>query len=267
MRDGMNARIGGGRRIACVAIASVLAVGLLAAAGCSRKSTGPLGSTLVPFNEEQRALMAEARNAEYRLRVGDVLSVDFKYQNDLDTRDVLVLPDGRITLRGVEGLPAAGQTLSRLDSTLTAHFAREYRNPDLSISVLNLGQAEIYVLGEVRSPGMRSMPNHGGGVLQAVAMAGGFTEDAEPDETVLIRVMADGYLFRQIELGDMEKGLKDPGALMDLQPYDIIYVPRNAIGDFAYFTNTVLGSALRYSDLFWDIYALANIDKVDRILR
>ncbi len=52
-----------------------------------------------------------------------------------------------------------------------------------------------------------------------------------------------------------------------LQAYDVVYVPKSKIGDFAYFTKNVLGGVLNISSLFWDVYAITNIDKVDRLVR
>ncbi len=54
---------------------------------------------------------------------------------------------------------------------------------------------------------------------------------------------------------------------MDIQGNDIIYVPRSGLGDLRYFGDTFLANALRVTDIFWDIYAINHLDKVDRLVR
>ena len=82
-----------------------------------------------------------------------------------------------------------------------------------------------------------------------------------------MRATPDGFMLRQIDLSHIQRrGIPDFAA-MDLQPYDMIYVPRSAIGDFDYFSRTVLEGLVNISQLFWDVYAISNISKVNNIWR
>ncbi len=240
---------------------------LLLMTGCAGGGRTPIRTEIQPFSPHDQALRAAAQGARYRLRVGDSFSVDFKYQDELDQHNITILPDGRFTMAGMEDVKGLGLTTMELDSLVTAHFGKDYRNPELSVIMDELGERQVYVLGEVKMPGQYKLPGDGGGVLQAVAMAGGTLSNAATAQAVLIRVTPEGYLYRHCDLSHLEKnGLGDLG-YMDLQANDIIYVPRNAIGDFAQFFQTVLPSVLDMSKLYWDIYALNNIDKIDRIVR
>lgn len=240
---------------------------LLLAAGCAAGGRTPIRTEIQPFSPQDQALRAAAQGARYRLRVGDSFAVNFKYQDELDQRHVSILPDGRFTMAGLEDVKGVGLTTMELDSLVTAHFAQDYRNPELSIIMEELGERQVYVLGEVKLPGQFKLPGTGGGVLQAVAMAGGTLANAATSQTVLIRVTPEGYLYRHCDLSHLEKnGLGDLG-YMDLQANDIIYVPRSAIGDFAQFFQTILPSVLDMSRLYWDVYALNNIDKINQIVR
>lgn len=240
---------------------------LVLAAGCAGGGRAPIRTEIQPFSPHDQALRAAAQGARYRLRVGDSFSVDFKYQDELDQHRITILPDGRFTMAAMEDVKGVGLTVMELDSLVTAHFAKDYRNPELSIIMEALGERQVYVLGEVKFPGQFKLPGEGSGILQAVAMAGGTLGNAATSQTVLIRVTPEGYLYRHCDLSHLEKnGLGDLG-YMDLQANDIIYVPRSAIGDFAQFFQTVLPSVLDMSRLYWDVYALRNIDKIDRIVR
>jgi len=236
--------------------------------GCGTGSFVDPGETvMIPYTEAELQLRAEAKNASYRLKPGDEFGVVFAYEPDLNQRGIFIMPDGRCTAVGVENVMAAGRTVAELDSLLTAEFGLVYDHPDLSIVMEALAATQVYVFGEVKNPGEVDLKPGGMGVLQAVAQGGGFTDDAAKSETVVIRITDQGYQYRRLDLSHIEKGGLVGAANMDLQPYDIIYVPRSAIGDLDYFNKTVLSSVLNFSRLYWDIYALVNLDKVDRILR
>lgn len=241
---------------------------VLMVAGCGSRAHQPVRTALVPFSPDQQAELAQAQNAEYRLRPGDRLGIDFKYEDDLDSTDLLILPDGRLTLPGgLRPVMARGLSITELDSTLTSLYARDYRYPELSVVVESLADLDVYVLGNVKQPGMVKLPPGGMGVLQAIATAGGFDTGARAQETVLMRVTPDGFLLRQIDLSHLQRrGFLDVAEL-DLQPYDVIYVPQSSLGDLKYFSDTVLISMTNVTRLFWDFYAISNLNKVTNIWR
>ena len=223
---------------------------------------------MVPFTEAQQTELAQAQDAEYKLRPGDRIAIDFKYEDDLDSTDLLILPDGRVSLPGGVGpVMARGLSVTELNQTLMQLYARDYRYPQLSVVVEELADLDIFVLGMVRDPGVVKLPPGGMGVLQAIAAAGGFESSARSQETVLMRVTPDGFMLRQIDLSHLQRRGFLELAELDLQPYDVIYVPRSAFGDLKYFSDTVLVSLTNVSRLFWDFYAISNLNKVQNIWR
>jgi len=247
---------------------ALLALGLGFLNGCGSSETPPVRTEMVPFTPQQQQQSAQADNVAYRFRCGDQVALDFKFEDSLDSTRLLVLPDGRLTLPGgVDPVMARGLTVLELDSALTAAYGADYRNPELSVMVEALADLHVYVMGYVKRPGEVTVPSGGLSVLQAIAAAGGYDDGAAASETVLMRVTPDGFLLRQIDLSHLEKrGIPDLLAL-DLQPYDVIYVPRTALGDFAEFTDSFVGGLLNFGDLFWDIYTITNLDKVENIWR
>ena len=209
-----------------------------------------------------------AKSARYKLRPGDRFNVAFKYEPELDVENVLILPDGFISLKGLsDPVKAAGKTIEELDQSLEMAYGRDYRNPDLAVLVNDITAPEIYVLGAVKQPGLYKLPEHGRGVIQAVAMAGGYGEDAKPSETILMRATEEGFLVKQFDLSHLaERQITDLG-ILDLQPYDIVYVPDTSLSNFAHFTDLVFGSVIKITGFFWDIYAITNLGKIQTILR
>jgi len=219
------------------------------------------------FTPEEQAMRTQVSQARYRLHPGDVIEVDFKYQDELDKEAILILPDGTFTLGGVDDINARGLTVSELDSTLTARFAVDYRNPDLSVIVRRRGDQYVYVFGEVQKPGAITLAEPRINLLQSIAMAGGFTDDASTSQVVVIRVAEDGYFYQIADISHLEK--RDPLGLAQLmvQDNDIVYVPQSTLGDLRYFSDTFLNAALRVSSIFWDVYAITHLNKVDRLVR
>ena len=234
--------------------------------GCG-SSAFPVQTETVPYTEEQLLAREMAKDARYRLRIGDRFKVAFKYETDLNQNNLVVLPDGYTSIGGVGNVKAAGLTVEQLNGTLTEEYGRDYRNPDLTVIVQEISDPEVYVMGEVDRPGLYKMPDGGTGVLQAISLAGGFNDHAKKSQTVLLRATDDGFMVRSFDLSGVQNiGLMDL-TYLDIQAYDIIYVPRSSLGDFAYLSQAIFGSALNVTRFFWDVYALANIDKIDRIVR
>lgn len=240
----------------------------LSLTGCGSGGRRPIETQFVPYTPEQGVAREAAKDARYMLRTGDRLSIAFKYEPDLDVDNVLVLPDGFISLKGLsDPVKAAGKTIEDLDRVLETAYGADYRNPDLAVLINDITLPEIYVLGAVKLPGLYKLPEYGRGVIQAVAMAGGYLQDAKPANTVLMRATEQGFLMRRFDLAGLEKTPITDLNILDLQPYDIVYVPETNLSDFAHVAELVFGSAIKITGFFWDVYALSNLDKLQTILR
>lgn len=153
-----------------------------------------------------------------------------------------VSPDGRVVFPLLdEPVLAAGRTLDEISREVSSIYRSRFGNMDVSISVDTMRSNLIYVVGEVRVPGFYNMtvPTT---TMQAIAMAGGFQDNAELTTVVVITRDQDRYPVGRII--DVEAVLEDGNIGRDrvLCQYDIIYVPPTKISqvaDFidAYFTN------------------------------
>jgi len=166
--------------------------------------------------------------------VGDRLDVVFFFHDDLTTLDLLVRPDGRITLPYVGDVMAAGHTPMYLDSTLTRRFEEILREPNLSIIIRSTQLEHVYGLGEVERPGHYTYPVNMS-VLQAISDAGGHKPSAKLANVVVIRREGpDRVLGVLVDVG----AIMDGGQIQNdfqLTNNDIVYVPKTNIakaGDF-----------------------------------
>ncbi len=229
--------------------------GLAILSGCSGAAMGPAvkREMTLGFSPEQQARMQALDKREYLIRRGDTLGVQDMFNEQLNQDSVLVLPDGRASFFGLDQIMVAGLTLSELDDVLTRAYAKEFREPRIAVSVRELGANDVYVLGEVERPGAYEIPGAGFSVVAALALAGGFTKYADKGSVVLVRVTPQGYLFRELNLAGFAAGKGFDPALIDLQSYDVIYVSRSAIGDFAAFTDGLIRNLLQYTQLAVDM--------------
>jgi polysaccharide export outer membrane protein len=182
---------------------------------------------------------------EYLIRVGDEIRIEFlsDAEPSSSASRVIVRPDGRISMRGVDDVLAAGRTPAELDSALTAGFAKILVDPSLSVIVDSFSAEKVYLVGNVRTP--REIALVGPlSLLQGIAAAGGFADGANRREVVIIRRQDEGRLaaFKI----DTDRILNQPEQSRELalRGQDIVYVPRSAagqMGDFVtlYFRDVV----------------------------
>jgi polysaccharide export outer membrane protein len=122
-------------------------------------------------------------------------------------------------------LPSGVEQITRLDLSGADPKAREFFLKDGDILVIPAGNT-FYVLGEVKKPGAYQL-DQTTTAIQAIAMAGGFTDKAAPNRTKVIRALPDGRqetivvdLNEVIKRGRKEKDLP-------LAANDVIVVPES----------------------------------------
>ncbi|MBP7003129.1 MAG: polysaccharide biosynthesis/export family protein [Amaricoccus sp.] len=178
------------------------------------------------------APMALAQAAGYRIQPGDTLAVTVLEDETLN-RQVLVLPDGRISVPLAGSVAAAGQTVGSVERSIADRLASNFAvRPNVFVSVTTVNEeAElfpIYVLGRVTQPGVREV-EVGTNLLQAVALAGGLDRFAATKRIQLRRRAADGQ--EQIFLFNY-KAVERGGAIesmITMREGDVILVPERRL--------------------------------------
>jgi len=160
-------------------------------------------------------------DAEFKLGPDDVVEV-FVYKEPELSPTVVVRPDGKISLPLIGELMVNGKSALELQREVTQKLAQYIAEPSVNVIVKEVNSAKVSVLGEVKTPGMYKIKDRAT-ILDAVALAGGFTEYARRDKVTLIRIEPNGQQHRiQINVEDQIKGRK--GDLFYILPYDKIYV-------------------------------------------
>jgi protein involved in polysaccharide export with SLBB domain len=166
---------------------------------------------------------------EYRIAVGDQLDIKFFYNPELNEQ-VIVRPDGRISLQLIPEVVAAGMTPAALTRHLTEQYSKDLKQPQLTVIVRGFGSQLVFVDGEVGKPGM--VPILGAmTALQAISQAGGMKETARAGDVIIIRRGAPSKpVAFAVNLKKARTGT-DLTQDVSLAPFDIVYVPRSRVSN------------------------------------
>ncbi len=157
--------------------------------------------------------------------------------------EVIVRPDGKISFPLVGDIQAGGLTLTELDKELTERISVYIRYPEVSIMLRKFGGRKVVILGEVRNPGVYR-PTGRGSLLEAIALAGGFTDHAVLKSIIVIRGdLQEPEAFRINLAKAVKRG--DASDNIIVQPEDMIYVPKKFIANVNYFIDQIMGPFYR----------------------
>ncbi|MFH1017332.1 MAG: polysaccharide biosynthesis/export family protein [Pseudomonadota bacterium] len=175
-----------------------------------------------PFKAMPKGPTAEAVLNEYGIGPDDTLLVDVWKHPEL-SREVIVRPDGFISLPLVNDVRASGVTARDLSTLLKARFKDFVEDPEVAVAVKIANSYKIYVVGKVATSGMFTVKTPTS-VLQAVAMAGGFTPFASPDNMLVLRKENGQDIRLDASYDDIVKG-RHPEKNITLRPGDTLVVP------------------------------------------
>ncbi len=151
----------------------------------------PAGSAALPA-AQSAASAPDAISAPsgYQLSANDQVAVEVFGEDDLRTSGRLNA-EGNLSLPLLGSVRLGGLTLTQAVARLTELYGRDYLvNPKVNVALVGYARRRFTVLGQVNRPGSYEMPegNPGGiDLLEAVAMAGGYTRIAAPERTSVRR--------------------------------------------------------------------------------
>jgi len=186
--------------------------------------------------ERGQSPQLQHRNRRYQLHSADVLELNFPFTPEFN-QTVTVQPDGYITLRGVDSIRVAGQTLPELNDSLRAVYGKILHDPVINVELKDFEKPFFIVGGEVGHPGKFDLRGETT-ATEAVAIAGGLRDSAKHSQVVLFHRVPDGWV--QVKKLNMKKMLKDANLNEDayLQPGDFLYVPKNTMSKIGRFIPT-----------------------------
>lgn len=179
------------------------------------------------------SLVSPALAQGYRIQPGDSLTVTV-LEDDTLNRQVLVLPDGRISVPLAGTIAAAGQTVDSVEKVIADRLASNFAvRPSVFVSVVavdeNASEIPVFVLGQVANPG-EVLVKPGTTLLQAIALSGGLERFAATKRIQLRRTdPASGqerlflFNYNAVESGGAVE------SMITLREGDVIIVPERRL--------------------------------------
>ena len=126
----------------------------------------------------------------YVLSANDQVAVEVFGEDDLRTNGRLN-GEGNVSVPLLGSVHLGGLTLSQAAARLTDLYGRDYLvNPKVNVMLVGYAKRRFTMLGQVNHPGSFEMPDgspEGIDLLEAIAMAGGYTRIAAPERVSVRR--------------------------------------------------------------------------------
>ena len=167
------------------------------------------------------------RDARYRIQPNDVVDIQFRYTPEFNF-SATVEPDGYIASQVTGDVHIAGLTMAEAAAAMQKSASARLKDPEVSVLLRDFVKPHIVVAGEVAHPGTLELRGEVG-IVQAIAMSGGFKDSAKRSQVVLLRRA--NAEFAEVKVFDAKK-LMDPKGIREdivLRPDDMLVVPRNRI--------------------------------------
>jgi polysaccharide export outer membrane protein len=165
---------------------------------------------------------AVAGPSAYVIGADDELSIVFWRDKDLSA-DVVVRPDGKISLPLLNDIQAAGFTVDQLRANLVAAAGKYVEGPNATVVVKAIRSRNVYITGRVTKSGSYAL-SVDMNVMQLIALAGGLLEYADDKNIVVIRMEGGQQRYYPFNYREVIER-KHPEQNITLRPGDTVVVP------------------------------------------
>lgn len=166
--------------------------------------------------------LRQAADAAYQIGAEDVLEISV-WKNPELSKTVFVRLDGKISLPLIGDVQAAGLSPEELRDGIVEKLKEYQSTAVVSVIVQEIRSYKVYMIGEVKTPGTYVLKSSTT-MLQAIALAGGFTQYASKNSMTLVRRKAGGGEEKiKIRFDDLLSDKKDGSVI--LKPGDTVFVP------------------------------------------
>jgi polysaccharide biosynthesis/export protein len=163
----------------------------------------------------------------YTLRAGDVLELQYRYTPELN-QTVTVLPDGYVNLNLIGDLRVSGLTVAQAHDLILEKVRERLNDPELNLILKEFQKPYVVVAGEVSKPGRLDLRENTT-AMQAILLAGGFTQAAQTGQVLLFRkINTEEAEIRVLHLAKLRKTVDLERDIL-LQPGDMLLVPRDKV--------------------------------------
>jgi polysaccharide biosynthesis/export protein len=219
-------------RVVCLGVMFTLLHGVVSAQ--SKPATTPGGSLAVPAPAPAPATVSRKPSPSpdaapvgvtppqgYTIGADDQLSIRFWGDPQLST-DVVVRPDGKISVPLLNDVQAAGLTPEELNQVLEKAASKYISEPEATTIVREIRSRKVFVLGQVAKPSPVPL-NSEMTVLQVLSAVGGLLEFADKTDIVILRRENGKEKRFKFNFNEVVKG-KNVQQNIVLQPNDTVLI-------------------------------------------
>jgi len=168
-----------------------------------------------------------SRDQRYRIQPNDVVEVQFRYTPEYNFT-ATVQPDGYISCQAAGDVRISGLTIAEASTAIAAKANATLKDPEVAVLLKDFVKPHFVVAGEVNHPGSYDLRGNIG-LIQAIAMSGGFKDSAKRSQVVLVRRANSEYAEVKTFDLNQQTQLKDVREDVTLRHDDMLVVPRNRI--------------------------------------
>jgi len=175
----------------------------------------------VPAAPAAPVAMSTQPSVNYRLLPKDTVHIKVFQEEDLETT-ARIDNDGNIFFPLLGKAKIGGQTLQEATGTIQTALHTYLVHPEVSIEIISYAKQQFSIMGQVNKQGVFDFPDEGSlDLLQAIALAGGYTKIANPSK-IMIKRMVNGQ--QTIIRVDGKKVLSKSVPIPQIYPGDTIDV-------------------------------------------
>ena len=210
---------------------------LLFLSGCSENSNYKLMQS--KNTASKKPTQVTSQSIEYRILAQDRLIILYKNPEqsaavsmqdlgqNMNAEGILVNAAGYITMPLIGKIKVAGLTQTQAADRISDAYKTYLRTPSVYLEVMN---KRIYVLGEVKNPGVVKLDKEKMTLFEALAFAGDLEDSAVRDNIIIVsNDPQNGLVMRSVDLTNFDT--MNYAELM-LRPNDIIYVQPDGWKEF-----------------------------------
>jgi len=193
------------------------------------------GCASAPLKNEEKAEkpdIEDVKISEFILGPGDTVDITI-YRNDDLHRTLKIDKSGRIMFPLIGDVQAGGTSIFKLRDEMRERLAKYLMDPQITINVSTVQSQKVMVLGQVNSPGVFTVDSDVT-MMEAIAKAGGATQDAKLNNVLLIRRVNDRAEVKSVNLSSLFAG-GEKSENRPIQGGDIVYVPSVTIADVSWY--------------------------------
>ena len=181
-------------------------------------------SPVLPAAQDQSIDPAAAELPDdYVIGLEDILSINVWKEPELSVKEVVVRPDGKISVPLIGDIQASDLTPMQLQERITDRMKEYVAAPSVTVVVLRIGSRSVSIVGQVAKPGIYYLGSPMT-VLELLARAGGIGPDAEEKKIAIVRNEGGKSVSYRFNYKDVSRGRKLEQNI-ELKNGDTVIVP------------------------------------------